>query len=126
MMRVGLWLLSPTLPSTPAGSVSLWVRGLLVLDLAFVFVADSFDWCAEQVYTQEGLELARATLVNVKGQTVYDELVKPTCVVGCSRAASSVHRANLGLLLTVHNLLHRCFAHSTRHGDHYCMYYSAV
>lgn len=34
--------------------------------------------CTEQVYTAEGLELARATVVNVKGQTVYDELVKPT------------------------------------------------
>ncbi|CAM9617164.1 unnamed protein product, partial [Hapterophycus canaliculatus] len=32
----------------------------------------------EMIYTSAGLELARATLVNVKGQVVYDELVKPT------------------------------------------------
>lgn len=31
-----------------------------------------------QIYTGEGLELARATFVNVKGETVYDELIKPT------------------------------------------------
>ncbi|CAN0472990.1 unnamed protein product [Ascophyllum nodosum] len=30
------------------------------------------------VYTKAGLELARATFVNVKGEIVYDELVKPT------------------------------------------------
>eukprot|EP00903_Cladosiphon_okamuranus_P009129 g8722.t1 len=35
----------------------------------------------EMVYTKEGLALARATLVNVKGQKVYDELVKPTLQV---------------------------------------------
>ena len=31
-----------------------------------------------EVYTRAGLELARATFVNVKGQIVYDELVRPT------------------------------------------------
>ncbi|CAM9935349.1 unnamed protein product [Ectocarpus sp. 4 AP-2014] len=35
----------------------------------------------EMIYTSEGLELARATLVNVKGQTIYDKLVKPTLKV---------------------------------------------
>ncbi|CAM9237230.1 unnamed protein product [Scytosiphon promiscuus] len=35
----------------------------------------------EMIYTSAGLELARATLVNVRREVVYDELVKPTLPV---------------------------------------------
>lgn len=89
-MRAGLSLLlfpfqDPSLSVQGAGSVC----GGTILGIGFVVRSDFFffgadcptDWCrcgAAQIYTKEGLELARATLVNVKGETVYDELVKPT------------------------------------------------